>query len=306
MKNEGGKFIDVTKDALEDLMNLGIVKDAIWVDVNMDEKPDLVTVGEWSAVRIFTNQGATFTDESEKFGTSDLKGWWYSVEAADLDKDGDQDLIVGNIGLNTKFVANKKKPFQVFADDFDGNGSTDVVLTKEYKGKLVPTRGRQCSSEQMPFIAEKFPTYNGFAHAGVEDILGDDKMKSALKLEANEFHSLVLMNENGKFVVKYLPNRAQVSPINGIVTEDMDKDGIIDLLVAGNNYDTEVETPRYDAGQGLLLKGKGDGTFEVITETETGFLAPGNVKDLKVLHAKGEKSFIVVSRNNDKIQLFKL
>jgi hypothetical protein len=176
----------------------------------------------------------------------------YSVAAVDIDKDGDMDLICGNNSPNTKFKASKKKPFNVFADDFDGNGSCDIVLSKEYKGELVPTRGKECSTEQMPFIKDKFPTYNSFANATLNDILGE-KINSALHLEVTTFHSMVFLNEGGKMVAKQLPSAAQIAPINGIVTTDVNEDGNIDLIIAGNNFDTEVETARYDAGTGLNL-----------------------------------------------------
>ena len=137
----------------------------------------------------YQNNNGHFANVSEEKGTADLKGWWYSIAEADIDKDGDMDFIVGNLGNNSKFKASQKKPFNVFSTDFDNNGTCDIVLSKEYKGKLVPTRGRQCSSEQMPFIKEKFETYNAFAHAGIEDILGKENLEKSLHLQVTDFES---------------------------------------------------------------------------------------------------------------------
>jgi hypothetical protein len=308
LHGEGRKFSDATATAAPALQAPGIVKDFVWTDLNGDNYPDLVVVGEWMPISFYLNENGIFRNATEEFGTADLKGWWYSIEQADVDNDGDMDFVVGNVGTNTKFHASKKKPFSVFANDFDKNGTCDVVLSKEYKGKLVPARGRQCSSEQMPFIKQKFPTFKEFASADIVDILGKQNIEEALHLQATEFHSLVLINDgNGKFSYKYLPNIAQMSPINGIVIRDLDEDGNMDLIVAGNNYDTEVETPRYDAGNGLIMKGLGDGTFEPQSISKSGFFVPGNVKDIQILNqADGQSKLILVANNNGQIEIFKL
>jgi hypothetical protein len=301
-----GKINDVTEQFAPELSEVGMVKDAIWSDLNGDQFPDLIVVGEWMSIKIFLNENGKLRDASTEFGTDELKGWWYSIEAADIDNDGDDDFIVGNIGLNSKFKASKKKPFRVFADDFDGNGSCDIVLSKEYKGKMVPTRGRQCSSEQMPFIKEKFPTYKEFATADLGDILGEQAIENSLSLEVNTFKSVILINNGNSFSIKDLPNEAQIAPINAIIANDIDKDGNIDLILAGNNYDTEVETPRYDAGNGLVLKGNGDGSFKALGVSESGFFVPGNVKDLALLKSSNGNNLILVAQNNAPLEIFEI
>ncbi len=293
------KYVDVTAEIAAGLENPGLVKDAIWTDLNGDGFPDLVVVGEWMPIGIYINKKGVFEDQSAQYGTDQLKGWWYSVAAADIDNDGDEDLIVGNLGHNGKFHAKPEKPFKVFASDFDNNGTCDVVLSKEYKGKLVPTRGRQCSSEQMPFIKDKFPTFKDFANAGVEDILGKENLEAALKLEVTTFESMILINNGGSFKASHLPNEAQIAPINGIICDDFDQDGNKDLLIAGNNFDAEVETPRYDAGTGLVLKGDGHGHFQPMLCTESGFYAPQNIKDVAMLKLAGSNDRLVLLSVND-------
>ncbi|NBC24897.1 MAG: hypothetical protein GVX78_04700 [Bacteroidetes bacterium] len=304
---QGNKYVDMTAQVNPELKNPGIVKDAVWTDINADGAQDLVIVGEWMAVRAFINDGSgQLTEQSEELGFSDTEGWWYSVEAADVDGDGREDLIVGNVGLNTKFTASPKKPFHVFADDFDQNGVVDIVLSKEYKGKLVPARGRECSSDQMPFIKEKFPTYKEFALAELDDIYGDDKLESALHEQVKTFSSTVFINRRDGFEAQPLPNLAQISPIMGIEVLDINQDGNLDIIAAGNMYNTEVETPRYDAGNGVVLLGDGNGSFRALDVHESGLYAPKNVKDIAVLKAKGKAKYLLVANNDDEPGLFRL
>lgn len=304
--NGKSKFIDVTEEYAPDLMHPGIVKDAVWSDINNDGTQDLVVVGEWMPVMVMLNDGkGKLEDASAEYGTSDLKGWWYSVAASDINGDDELDLIVGNVGKNIKFSASKKKPFHVFAGDFDDNGISDIVLSKKYKGKLVPTRGRECSSDQMPFIKEKFPTYKDFAMAELDEILGEEKLSQSLHLQVNTFSSTVLINDGGKFTSHELHNLAQISPINDILVYDFNEDGFKDLLIAGNMYNAEVETARYDAGNGLVLLGNGKGYFEPVPVYESGFSAPENVKDLAFINAADGSKLIIVANNDGRPQVFK-
>ena len=160
------------------MLKAGLVTDAVFSDYDMDGDEDLIVTAEWSPIKIYENDNGYFNSVSLT-SLQDTEGIWFSIEAVDLDNDGDEDYLLGNLGLNSKFKASTKKPFHVFCDDFDNNGTYDVVFSKKYQGELVPMRGRQCSSEQMPFISEKFENYLSFAEASIGDILGEDKLTNA-------------------------------------------------------------------------------------------------------------------------------
>ncbi len=308
LRNDNKKFNDVTAELAPELQEAGMITDFKWTDFNKDGQVDLIVVGEWMPVSFYQNVDGKFKNVTTEYGFADYTGWWYSIEVADIDGDGDEDLIAGNVGLNNKFNPSPKKPLHVYANDFDGTGSFDIVLSKEYKGQLVPVRGRECSSQQMPFVAEKFPTYNDFAHANLEEIYGEQKLDASLHLQVNDFHSMIFINEgNQKYTAKPLPNEAQIAPINGIVVADVNKDGNQDLIVAGNMYQAEVETPRYDAGNGLVLLGDGKGNFNPLNVLESGFFAPKDVKDVALIRLGTKKEMgILVTNNNGELQLFRL
>lgn len=301
LQNNEGKFVDVSTKYLGDMNQIGMVTDMLWTDINKDKNIDMLLVGEWMPITILINTDQKFVNKTAEYGMDDTQGWWYSIAAGDFDKDGDQDYIVGNLGLNNKFHPSKEKPFHVYSDDFDGNGSNDIVLSKNYKGKLVPVRGKECSTEQMPFISEKFPSYMSFATASMEDIFSEEKLNSSLHYEAKTFESVHVINNLNSFEIKALPHQAQVSPINAIVVEDLDGDGLLDLVIAGNNYDTEVETPAYDAGKGLFLKGASGGIFEAIPTSKSGLVLPYNLKDMKLLNFKfkGRDFPVMIGANNN-------
>ena len=305
LENNNGRFTDVTDSWSKEIATIGLVNDFIFTDFDNDDKDDLIIVGEWMPISFFKNTGSSYINVTDQKLDTPLSGWWFSIKELDLDNDGDQDLVVGNLGMNSKFHASSKKPFKVVSNDFDNNGVNDVVLIKEYKGKDVPVRGRECSSEQMPYIAEKFETYSGFANASVIDILGEDKINEGISLSVNTFENIILVNENGSYTVKNLPFEAQGFPIYGIESTDINNDGLIDLIVCGNIYNMEPETPRQDAGNGLTLINKGDMTFDAKGIT-SGFYAPYDAKGIiKVNKANGNECFIVAN-NNEKIQTFEL
>ncbi len=304
--NDKGTFTNQTQTLAPKLEKIGMVTAAEWTDADSDGNMDLLMVGEWMPITLFKNNGKSFTNETKSLGLEDTNGWWSSLLKADMDGDGDEDFVVGNIGLNNKFHPTKKKPLYIFANDFDDNGQMDIVLSKLYKGRKVPVRGKECSTVQMPFIGEKFPTYEGFATASLEEIYEEDQLSSSVNYEVTNFASVYIENKgNGNFTMTPLPKEAQLAPINGIVANDFDKDGIKDLIVAGNLKETEVETPMYDSGKGLFLKGKGDGTFTTSLQIEsTGLFLHRDLKNLELIHVGAEKrAGFLVANNNDLLEL---
>ncbi|MCB9223605.1 MAG: VCBS repeat-containing protein [Crocinitomicaceae bacterium] len=301
--NEKGFFRDKTKELAPQMEYTGMVNDGAFTDVDMDGDLDIILVGEWMNITVFENKGGGFI----KMPTSlDYPGWWSCIDAVDIDGDGDDDYLLGNAGMNNKFNASKYRPLDIYANDFDGNGTLDIVLAFTKQGHHKPVRGKECSSGQMPFINDKFPTYFEFAHSDLEDIYPKEKLDKALHYTATEFRSGILYNHGKQgFQFEPFPDEAQFSFINDIVTYDINQDGKLDILAVGNRFNAEVETTRYDANCGIMMIQKEDGSFEYIQPTTSGFFAPHNAKSLKLIKlGKQGKLGIVVGNNNQKIQLF--
>ena len=217
LRNQDDILMNLSGHFIDNLEFLGMVTDATWTDLNGDKFPELVVVGEWMPITVFAMENGKMRNYTSALGMNKTNGWWFSVNHADLDGDGDQDLICGNIGLNYKFKASLEKPFEVFADDFDDNGSFDIFLSKKLKdNRLVPIRGRDCTSEQMPIVAERFPTFRDFAKGDIYSLLDNDTT-NALHLKAFDFASVIIENVDGKFKRHQLPALAQMSAIRGIV-----------------------------------------------------------------------------------------
>lgn len=303
--NENGRFKNITEAQAPELQKAGLVTDAVFVDYDKDNDLDLVVVGEWMPVSIFKNNDGNFKLASAEAYVDKLMGWWWSILAEDFDKDGDIDFVVGNLGKNNKFKASQEKPFVVYANDFDKTGTNDVVLAKYSGDKLLPVRGRECTSEQMPFVATKFPTFDGFAKATLNDIYTPESLSEAIKYEVTTFESIYLKNNGAnQFTFSPLPDVAQLAPIRSMIATDVNNDGNLDIIGVGNMYQSEVETVRYDAGIGLCLLGDGNGNFESMSVTKSGFFAPHDSRDMALVQTP--TPMVIVANNNEKIQFFKL
>jgi hypothetical protein len=260
--------------------------------------------GEWMPIRFLEQKNKRFTDRTLTYGFDNTTGWWFSLAEADMDGDGDMDYVAGNLGLNYKYKGSEAEPFHVYANDFDKNGSMDIVLGYYNDGKAYPVRGLQCSSEQCPDIKKRFKSYESFGDATLEMVYGTENLESALHYEAYIFESSYIENKgNGNFKLSPLPLMAQISSVNSILLHDFDQDGNKDILLAGNMHGSEIETPRNDAGIGLWLKGDGAGTFAPVPSRESGFYAPHVVNDMKMIE-KGNEWLILLGNNDAVMQGF--
>lgn len=299
------KFVDMTQKIAPSLEEIGMVTDAKWTDFDNDGWMDLIVVGEWMPITIFRNNKGNFENITKQLDLYNTTGWWYSVQDGDFDNDGDKDLIVGNLGLNYKYKADEKETFDIYFNDFDNNQTGDIVLSYFNNGKKYPLRGRECSSQQIPGIKKKFKDYTSFSIATLEDVYTKEYLEESLHYQVKSFASVYLENLDGKFRVKQLPQLAQISNINQILVDDFDKDSNLDMVIAGNMFSSEVETPRNDAGNGLFIKGDGQGNFVPVGARDSGLFTPGDVKDMAVINIAGLK-YILITKNNDYLQFVKI
>jgi hypothetical protein len=304
-QTESGGFENVTEKVAPELLDFGMVTSSTWTDLNGDNLKELVVAGEWMPISVFEYKDGKLVNNSNKFGLDKTHGWWNVVKSADIDGDGDEDLVAGNLGLNLKYKASPEEPFKLYVDDFDKNGTNDVYLGYYQDGKCYPVRGRQCSSQQMPFVSEKFETYNEFGAATIEEVLEGKVDETSAQEQVYYFEHMVFENNgSGKFNLYPLPNEAQLSPIYGIVFADFNKDGKKDLYMAGNFYSREVETTRSDAGTGYLLQWNEDKSFKVMRSAETGVLANKDVRDVLWLENKSGKNQLIIINNNAPVDIY--
>ncbi|MGY3053666.1 hypothetical protein ACVWYG_001866 [Pedobacter sp. UYEF25] len=316
LRNDSGngrvKFTDVTASLAPALLNVGLVCDALFTDFDNDNWPDLILAGEWMPVTFLKNQGGIYKNVTKNTGLNDDLGWWNSIVAGDFRHSGLTDYIVGNTGLNTIFQVSDKYPTYITAKDFDHNGSYAAipsVFFPDAKGvkREFPVFGREDLLKQMISMKKKFTNYKSFANATMQDIFTPQQLDGALRLKANRLQSCYLKNlGNGKFNIIPLPKEAQFSMLNGMVTGDFDGDGNLDVLINGNDYGTDVSTGRYDALNGLMLKGDGYGNFMPQSILQSGIYLPGNGKALASFKSSSGKYMLAASQNKGSVQIFQL
>ena len=299
-KNGVVKFTDVTSTVAPSLKDIGLIYDASAVDYDNDGWPDLVIAGEWMPITFLKNVHGTFINETNKSGIGDKFGWWNSLKAIDIDKDGKMDFLAGNLGRNSVFSGNEKFPINNYYNDFDNDGTFESITTKFLKDengvyKEYPVESRDDIIAQLPIIAKKFPTYKSFAEATINQLFDKNQIDNAIKSHADYFASSYIHNlGNGKFEIKLLPPEAQLAPVFGIIADDFNKDGKTDIMLCGNDYGAEVTDGRLDALDGLVLKGNGKGDFKSLSIKESGIYIPGDARAIvKLKNTKGQYLYIV-------------
>ncbi|MBO9202080.1 MULTISPECIES: VCBS repeat-containing protein [Niastella] len=309
-QNGHAKFTDVTAEVAPALKNIGLVCDALFTDFNNDDQTDLILTGEWMPVTFLQNQNGKFKNVTAGTGIGNKRGWWSSIVAGDFRNTGRTDYIVGNVGLNTLFQASDQFPVCITAGDFAENGgylAIPSLFLPNVNGELkeFPANGRDDIIERWPAVKKRYEQYRKFAVATMTDIIPADKMATALRLHANMLQTCFLRNDgNGKFTMIPLPVTAQMSVINGMITEDFDGDGNLDVLMNGNDFGTDISIGRYDAFNGLSLKGDGKGGFTPLSIQQSGIYIPGNGKALVKMAGSKGNYLVAASQNRNEMKIF--
>lgn len=311
LKNEGGVFREVTLEANPDLEAIGMVTDALWSDFDGDGLMDLILTGEWMPITLLqqkkTPEGQRYFENVNPPGLEHSDGWWNSLSAGDFDGDGDIDYIAGNLGLNTRWKASKAEPVRLFVKDFDGNGSIDPIMFQYLQGEMHAVPGRRALTDQIPGMKSQFPSYYQYATTSFKDFFSVEQLKNVLQLESYFFSTAYIQNKgNGQFSLEALPNQGQFSPVFGLLSEDINRDGRLDLLMIGNFHGNETVTGPYDASYGTYWLGKGDGTFQPEAVFQSGWKVDGNARSLVRLQAADGNSLYLASQYSDSLKVFEL
>ncbi|MEL6654138.1 MAG: FG-GAP-like repeat-containing protein, partial [Bacteroidota bacterium] len=283
LRNEGGRFEVVDTSMYAGLHHLGMLTDAIWMPASPNARPQLAVVGEWTGIHFFEWQGEALVEQSTQ-GLEHQQGWWNSLTAGDFDEDGDLDFIAGNLGLNTNYRANMEEPLCVYAKDYDQNGSIDPILCQYLWGKEYPVASRDKLVRQITAKAREFSTYHSYAKAGFNEVFREAERQNALILQSQQLQSCYIENlgEN-HYKIRPLPWMMQTAPIMDFLVKDVNQDGHLDVLAVGNSYATEVKTGRYDAFTGTLMLGHGNGSFDYLPGSESGFLANQDARNIRLI-----------------------
>lgn len=302
LKNMGdNRYEDVTKELAPDLEYLGMIKDAVWTDLDLDGSMDLIVVGEWIPITIFMNRNGKLNNETSSFGLDKSTGWWSSVATKDLNGDGYPDLVVGNLGLNSRLKTSGELPVKMMVKDFDQNGSIEQIISYPVEGKYYTVASKDELVKQIPVLKKDFVRYRDFAGKSVGEVFRHLNTKGAKYLEARQFESVVLYNQRGKgFRTQALPAEAQFAPIEAIEVEDVDQDGYLDLILGGNNTAVAPYYGAYQGSWGLVLKGDASGSFKV--DKENDLKIKGDIKVIEVVSV-GTKKWFVFAKNDAELEV---
>jgi hypothetical protein len=302
LRNDHGRFVDVTEQLAPQLRQTGLVTSALWSDANGDGWLDLLVTHEWGPVKIFINNNGHLEDRTSEAGLSERLGWWNGIAGRDLDGDGDIDYVATNWGLNTKYHATFEKPTLAYLGDFDGAGRAQLVEAYYQGDTLYPARGKNILTAAFPSLVEKFVNFNSYASASLQDIFTPGLLATAQRFCVNTLESGVLLNDGaGHFTFRSLPRLAQAAPSFGLVLTELDGDGKPDLCITQNFHSMPPDTGRMDGGLSLLFEGNGDGSFTPVWPEQSGLVIPSDAKSLATsdLNNDGWPDFIVGINNGE-------
>ncbi|MCY4574779.1 MAG: VCBS repeat-containing protein, partial [Gemmatimonadetes bacterium] len=284
LRNDGGTFVDLTGETAPALARLTTVTDAAWADIDGTGTLDLLVAGEWMAPTLLLNDDGRLADATAGSGLEDLTGWWQTLAVADFDRDGDPDVIAGNLGLNHPLHPSPDVPFELYVGDFDRDGQEESIPAYHVAGALYPWFGRDRMASMLPWVSERYPTLDAFARATLSEVLNPVGVRGARRFDVRTLNTTYLQNVGaGQFEPRPLPRAAQVSVAAGVVPTDFDGDGNIDLVIAGNLHLFDHSVPRLDGGVGLYLRGDGAGGFVAVQPAASGLWLEGEVRELMML-----------------------
>jgi enediyne biosynthesis protein E4 len=299
--NSGNGYFSIAPDYFFSMKASGSVNDAVWVDINRDSIPELVAAGEWTDIKIYRNTGSGLVDQSRYFLNVNRSGWWNTILAEDFDGDGDKDIIVGNYGHNSQLHVSTATPLQIHYDDFDQNGSIDPILSHFIQGKSVPLIPRDDLIGQIPSMKKKFPSYEPYADATVAEILSPEQISKATVLSVSEMSTIYLENRNNVFVLRDLPAEAQYAPVHAMFAVDINQDGYMDLIAAGNNKYNRIYLGRHDANNGFVFLNNGRGNFDYVPQYRSGLNINGDVRSIVQ-----SNETLLFGINNDEVRGYRL
>ena len=304
-------FTDVTKEIAPALSGVGLTCDMLWTDFDNDGWTDIIIAGEWMPVSFFKNNNGKFENINSLTGLQKITGWWNSLVAGDFDNDGDIDYVAGNVGLNSFYKTSPIFPAAIYAFDYNNDGGYDAIPTlflPDVNGnpKEFPAFGRDDMIKQMIAFKGRFTNYKQYATASVAEVLTKDEISHSLKLQANNFSSCYIKNNgSGHFEMHPLPVEAQLSSIFGMIADDVNGDSNLDIIINGNDYGTEIATGRYDAFNGLILKGDGKGNFTAVQPQQSGVYIPGDGKSLAYIKLANDHLLLLAGQNQGPLLIFK-
>ncbi|MEN1784382.1 MAG: FG-GAP-like repeat-containing protein, partial [Bacteroidota bacterium] len=305
LENREGQFVDATERRGYDLKKEGMVTDALWADMDGDGKKDLVTVSEWDVPKIHQNTGRRV----QRIPTSldSLHGWWNTVEAADLDNDGDLDLILGNQGENLHYRPEEGQPMKLWINDFDGNGSIEQIVTINEDGQDFPIHQKKEVTGQLVSLKKENLKASEYAKRTIQQLFPKEIVERAIVKKCSGSASVIAINNGkGNFKIKKLPPRTQFSCICGISCQDINNDGHLDLVMAGNDFEYKPQFSRLDASYGNVLLGDGKLNFSWKNYAESGFFIRDEVKHLKTIKDKAGNRYLIAAINDRKPKIFAL